>query len=132
MSTVVVPLWALEIGTAPFLIGIALGARAALSIPFSIHGGALMDRLGPRRIMIASGAGVALLTPLYPILPWIEALIVLQLAVGFFQGFAWMGADFPAVASAVSVFIAVVLLSPAGGAGSPSGLASALRAAASA
>ena len=93
MSTVVVPLWALEIGTAPFLIGIALGARAALSIPFSIHGGALMDRLGPRRIMIASGAGVALLTPLYPILPWIEALIVLQLAVGFFQGFAWMGAQ---------------------------------------
>ncbi|MEC9065684.1 MAG: hypothetical protein VX569_00215 [Pseudomonadota bacterium] len=47
-------------------------------------------------------------------------------------GFAWTGADFPAVASAVSVFIAVVLLSPAGGAGSPSGLASALRATASA
>ncbi len=93
MTTVAVPLWALQLDAAPLLIGIALGARAALSVAFSIHGGALMDRLGTRPIMIWCGLAVAVLAPLYPFLPWIEAVILLQLAVGFAQGIAWMGAQ---------------------------------------
>jgi MFS family permease len=93
MSTVAVPLWALEIGAAPFLIGVAIGVRALLSVLFSIHGGALMDRLGSRRIMIATALVIALVAPLYPLLPWIEAVIGLQLILGFMQGLAWMGAQ---------------------------------------
>lgn len=93
MTTVAVPLWALQLDAAPFMIGIALGARAALSVAFSIHGGALMDRIGTRPIMIWCGLAVAILAPLYPFLPWIAAVILLQLAVGFAQGIAWMGAQ---------------------------------------
>lgn len=93
MSTVTVPLWALELGAAPFMIGLAVGARALLSVLFSIHGGALMDRLGPRRIMIVCALVVAVVGPLYPFLPWIEAVIGLQIILGFMQGLAWMGAQ---------------------------------------
>lgn len=93
MSTVAVPLWALELGAAPFMIGLAIGARALLSVLFSIHGGALMDRLGARRIMIVSALVIAVVGPLYPFLPWIEAVIGLQIILGFTQGLAWMGAQ---------------------------------------
>ena len=54
MMTVAVPLWALEIGATPFMIGLVLGARAALSVVLSIPGGALMDRLGINRIAAAA------------------------------------------------------------------------------
>ena len=93
MLTIAVPLWALSIGLSPLLIGIVLGARSALSIPFSIHGGALMDRLGPRRIMLVCALINVLLLPLYPLLPWVVPLIALQCVVGFAQGLAWMGAQ---------------------------------------
>ena len=46
MASVVVPLWAIEIGTPPVLMGLALGARSLLLVFFSIHGGALIGRLG--------------------------------------------------------------------------------------
>jgi MFS family permease len=93
MATVAVPLWALELGAAPFLIGLAVGARALLAVFFSIHGGALMDRLGARRIMIVCALVIMVVGPLYPFLPWIEAVIGLQLILGFAQGLVWMGAQ---------------------------------------
>ncbi len=46
MASVVVPLWAVDIGTPPVLMGLALGARSLVLVFFSIHGGALIDRLG--------------------------------------------------------------------------------------
>ena len=56
MASVVVPLWAVEIGTPPVLLGLALGARSLLLVFFSIHGGALIDRLGTRRMsLLAEG-----------------------------------------------------------------------------
>ncbi|NQU72952.1 MAG: MFS transporter [Rhodospirillales bacterium] len=93
MSTVAVPLWSLELGAPPFLIGLAVGARALLSVLFSIHGGALMDRLGARRIMIVSALTIVLVGPLYPFMSSIEAVIGLQVILGFSQGLAWMGAQ---------------------------------------
>lgn len=93
MSTVAVPLWALQLGAEPFLIGLAVAARALLSVFFSIHGGALMDRLGVRRIMIVSAVAIMVVGPLYPFVPWIEAVIGLQIILGFAQGLAWMGAQ---------------------------------------
>ena len=93
MMTVAVPLWTLEIGAAPWLIGVALGARAALSVLFSIHGGALIDRLGTTRVMVGCSAVAAVLLPLYPLFPNIGYLILLQLIVGFVQGLAWMSAQ---------------------------------------
>lgn len=93
MMTVAVPLWALDIGATPFMIGLVLGARAALSVVLSIPGGALMDRLGINRIAAAAAIATAVLFPLYPALPSVAVLIVLQLLTGFAQALVWMAAQ---------------------------------------
>lgn len=93
MMTVAVPLWALEIGATPFMIGLVLGARAALSVVLSIPGGALMDRLGINRIAATAAIATAVLFPLYPALPSVAVLIVLQLLTGFAQAMVWMAAQ---------------------------------------
>ena len=93
MMTVAVPLWAVEIGATPFMIGLVLGARAALSVVLSIPGGALMDRLGINRIAAAAAIAAAVLFPLYPAFPSVAVLIVLQLLTGFAQALVWMAAQ---------------------------------------
>ena len=93
MMTVAVPLWALELEMGPSMIGLALGARAALSVPLSIPGGAVMDRLGINRIMAGAALCSAVAFPLYTVLPWAEALVALQALTGFAQGLLWMGAQ---------------------------------------
>ncbi len=93
MMTVAVPLWAIELGIGPLTIGLVLGARAAPSVLFSIPGGALMDRLSTNRIMAAAATASAVGFPLYPVLPRVEALILLQMLTGFAQGLLWMGAQ---------------------------------------
>jgi MFS family permease len=60
---------------------------------FSIHGGALMDRLGTRRVMLAC-ATISICVPLlYPALPFLPALIALQLVSGFTVIMVWVGAQ---------------------------------------
>ena len=93
MTTVAVPLWALDIGATPLMIGLVLGARAALSVVLSIPGGALMDRLGINRIAAAAAIAAAVLFPLYPALPSVAMLILLQLLTGFAQALVWMAAQ---------------------------------------
>lgn len=93
MMTVAVPLWAIEIGATPFMIGLVLGSRAALSAILSIPGGALMDRLGINPITAAAALVATIAFPLYAYLPWVGALICLQLLTGFAQGLLWMGAQ---------------------------------------
>lgn len=93
MTSLVVPLWALSIGAAPSMIGIIVASRAVLPFLLSIHGGAMMDRLGTRRMLIffaSIGTGFSLL---YPLSAWIGALIALQLIVGWAQGMGWIGAQ---------------------------------------
>jgi MFS family permease len=93
MVIVVMPLWVLTLETSPVLVGVALGARHALGVPFSIHGGALIDRLGTRRVMLGFGLITALVPLLFPVLPWIWAVIVLQMVAGFSQNTGWNGAQ---------------------------------------
>jgi MFS family permease len=93
MIHVVGPLWALHIGASPFLIGLAVGARSLLPFIFAIHGGALIDRLGVRRVMIFCALLSAALTLLYPLFPYIGALIILQAITGFLHTMGWIGAQ---------------------------------------
>ncbi len=91
LYNVIVPLWLVVLEASPFTIGIALGARQVLPMLFSIHGGAMMDRLGARRVTLWL-AGMAVCIPLlYPLLPWIPALIVLQMLGGFAVMMCWVG-----------------------------------------
>jgi MFS family permease len=93
MTSLVVPLWALSIGATPGMIGIIVACRAVLPFFLSIHGGAMMDRLGTRRMLLIFTAVGTLLSFLYPVSSWMGALVVLQLIVGWAQGMGWIGAQ---------------------------------------
>lgn len=88
---VVTPLWVVELGASPFMIGIALGSYTFLPLLLSIHGGALMDKLGARRIILFFGTIVVILPWFYPMSPWIPAVIVLQMLLGLSVSMGWIG-----------------------------------------
>jgi MFS family permease len=60
---------------------------------FSIHAGALMDRLGARRVMLVCTTVGAITPLLYPAAPWIWALVFLQLFLGLAESMGWLGAQ---------------------------------------
>jgi MFS family permease len=91
--SVILPLWAVAIGASPFMIGIILGARHFLTTLLSIHGGALMDRIGTRRVLIWFGAAAAISPILFPAMPWVWAAIVLQMVGGLASNYGWIGAQ---------------------------------------
>ena len=93
MAAVVVPLWVASLESSPFLVGMVLGSRHFLPLFLSIHGGALMDRLGGRRVMMFF-AVIAIVVPLvYPAAPWIWAVLVLQMIAGLSDSMGWLGAQ---------------------------------------
>ena len=93
MTSLVVPLWALQIGASPSIIGLIVASRALLPFFLSIHGGAMMDRLGTRRMLLIFSLVSAVLSFCYPLSTSIWVLIGLQLIVGLTQGMCWMAAQ---------------------------------------
>ena len=93
MVTMVVPLWVLTLEPSAFMIGVVLGSRHFLTLLLSIHSGALMDRLGARRVMVFFAVICILLPVFYPMLPWIPALIGLQMLIGLATSTGWTGAQ---------------------------------------
>lgn len=93
MQAIAVPLWALELGASPGAIGLAVGLRSLGPLLFAIHGGALMDRLGAKNVMTSMAALCVLTCFVYPMLPFVWALMVLQFVFGLAQGLAWVGAQ---------------------------------------
>ena len=72
LYNVVVPLWAVTLTQDPLIIGIIFGARHFLPMLLLIHGGAMMDRFGTRKIMLFF-ASLSLIIPLlYPSFPSIS------------------------------------------------------------
>lgn len=93
MQGIAIPLWAVELGASPFALGLAIGMRSLAPLLFAIHGGALIDRLGARAIMLWMGALCVATSVLYPFLPFVSALLLLQLVFGLGQGLSWVGAQ---------------------------------------
>ena len=93
MAAVVVPLWVAMLSSSPFLVGVVLSARHFLPLFLSIHGGALIDRLGGRRMMFFF-AFVGIAIPLfYPALPFVWAVLGLQMIAGLSDSMGWLGAQ---------------------------------------
>jgi MFS family permease len=93
MGWVIVPVWLLLQGVPDWLIGITIGCRHIGPMLLAIHGGAVIDRMGARRVMIFL-ATIGAVTPfLYPITPIIWAIIVLQLITGLVDSLGWVGAQ---------------------------------------
>jgi len=88
-----VPLWALSLDVTPTQLGMLVGARSAVPFALGIHGGALMGRFGPRRVMLFFAALTGCLAPFYPAATWFPALLCLQIVVGFSANMGWMGAQ---------------------------------------
>ena len=93
MVSVVMPLWALELGAGPLVIGLIISSRQVLVVTFSIHGGALLDRLGPRRVIMVLGLAGAAAVGLIPVFAFIWAAIILQMLSGFAESTNWIGAQ---------------------------------------
>lgn len=93
LMAVVVPLWLLYLEAGPLMTGLALGAYNLLPFLFSIHGGAVMDRLGARRVMVAFAVMGAVTPLLYPVLPFVWAVFVLQMIGGLASTMGWVGAQ---------------------------------------
>ncbi len=91
--SVIMPLWAVMLGASPLMIGVVIGSRQVLPMLFAIHGGALMDRLGTRRMLVAFGL-IGMATPvLFPMFPWVGAAIALQMISGLAESINWIGAQ---------------------------------------
>lgn len=93
MSAVIVPLWVATLESSPLLVGMVLGSRHVLPLLLSIHGGALMDRLGGRRVLLFFAALGIAVPLLYPALPWIWAVLALQMIAGLSDAMGWLGAQ---------------------------------------
>lgn len=91
MAAVIMPLWALELGASPIIIGLIISARQILTVTLSIHGGAMLDRYGPRQVIIVLGLVGAATMGMFPLLPIIWAAIILQMISGFAESTNWIG-----------------------------------------
>jgi MFS family permease len=90
---VIIPLYAATFNPSPFVFGRVFGASHLLPLLFSIHAGALMDRLGSRRMMVYCTSLVTILPLAYPLAPGITVLILLQLLLGLTESLGWLGAQ---------------------------------------
>ena len=76
IGAVIIPLYAATMTSSPLVFGLVFSAAHFLPLFLSIHTGALMDRLGARRVMLVCTIIGAIVPLLYPVAPWISALIV--------------------------------------------------------
>ena len=91
MMHVLMPLWALQLTDSALVIGIIIACRQILPVLLSIHGGALLDRFGPRAVIMVMGIIGALCTGMFPVLPFIWAAMMLQIVTGFAETTNWVG-----------------------------------------
>jgi len=88
-----IPLYGLSLGMSAGQIGMLVGARSLLAVFLSIHVGALMDRLGTRRVALFFVWMAMALAPVFPLLPWFWPLLLLQVVNGAALQFAWSGSQ---------------------------------------
>ncbi len=91
MLSVIMPLWALELGATPLVIGIIISSRQILVITMAVHSGALLDRFGPRMVIILMGVIGAAVMALFPFFPSVAVIVLLQMISGFAETTTWIG-----------------------------------------
>ena len=93
VASVVVPLHAYSLNPSPLTFGLVFSAAHLLPLFFSIHTGALIDRIGARRVMLAMTSLGAIMPLFYPFAPSVWVLIFLQMFLGFAESMGWLGAQ---------------------------------------
>lgn len=93
MLLVAVPLYALDLGASPLVVGVALSAPYILPLIFAIPLGGLVTRVGGRRVVIVGGVGLTM-GPLFVIvLPGYTGLLLSQFCFGISQLIMILGAQ---------------------------------------
>ncbi|OLO25290.1 hypothetical protein BTR23_24980 [Alkalihalophilus pseudofirmus] len=90
MIVLLIPLYALSIEASPLMIGIATSAVAIVPLILSISSGALVDRLGAKRILVSGPLLLASISVLYPVFPSMIALIIFGLFYGQISTTNWI------------------------------------------
>jgi MFS family permease len=88
-----IPLYGLSLGMSAGEIGTLVGGRSLLAVFLSIHVGVLMDRFGTRRVTLFFVWTAMALAPLFPLVPWLWPLLLLQIINGGALSFAWSGSQ---------------------------------------
>ena len=91
--TFLIPLYGLAVGMSAGEIGMLVGGRSLLAVFLSIHVGVLMDRFGTRRVTLFFVWTAMALAPIFPLVPWFWALLLLQIVNGAALNFAWSGSQ---------------------------------------
>ncbi|MDX1482951.1 MAG: MFS transporter [Alphaproteobacteria bacterium] len=92
MAGLLVPLWVVAtLQPSAFVIGIILGARNFLPTLLSIHGGAMMDHLGAKRVMMVFAVVGVIVHLIFPMADWVWAVILLQMLGGLATTMSWVG-----------------------------------------
>src|SRR6266403_5365834 len=86
-----IPLYALSLGMSAGEVGMLVGGRSLLAVFLSIHVGVLMDRLGTRRVTLFFVWTAMAMAPMFPLVPWFWALLLVQVLNGAALQFAWSG-----------------------------------------
>lgn len=93
IGSVVTPLFAYTMNPSPLVFGLVFSAPHFLPLLLSIHGGAMIDKLGARRVMLWC-CTLGLIVPLlYPLTPGIWMLVALQMLLGLCESMGWIGAQ---------------------------------------
>ena len=95
LTGILMPLWALIVvgEDQAFLIGLIVASRQILPVLLAIHGGALMDRLGARRVMLVFGAIGIVTSAAFPFFPVVAAIIAFQMLSGLAESLGWVGSQ---------------------------------------
>lgn len=88
-----IPLRAMELGAPIELIGLIVGAGAAVPALLSVPSGELADRLGPRKTYIISTLVSGLATLVGAVTQSYWVLLVVQLVSGFGRSTAWLASQ---------------------------------------
>src|SRR3984893_10205556 len=88
-----IPLYGLSLGMNAGEIGMLVGGRSLLAVFLSIHVGVLMDRFGTRRVTLVFVWTAMALAPIFPLVPWFWALLLVQVLFGAALSFAWSGSQ---------------------------------------
>jgi MFS family permease len=93
LTGILMPLWGAIVVKEPFLIGVIVASRQILPVLLSIHGGALMDRFGARKIMLIFGAIGTISMIAFPFFPILSMIIALQMLNGLAESLGWIGSQ---------------------------------------
>ncbi|MDH7795279.1 MULTISPECIES: MFS transporter [unclassified Beijerinckia] len=93
VAGIILPLWLHGQNASAATVGLVIGARHILPFFFAIHGGALMDRFGARRLMVWCCLLSIFAIPLFPIVVWLPGVFLLQMLNGYGSAIGWLGAQ---------------------------------------